>query len=93
MDDRAFEQCLFMRRYSGFSQVWLGWMIQLASVALLSSIPSRFQIFSWRVRGTPSTYFLVMTSATEDGDARLCFISDGGATVPTMFAKPVFFSH
>ena len=43
-------------------------------------------IFSCRASGTPSTYFFVMTSATEDGDARLCFMRDGGAVVPTICA-------
>ncbi len=48
----------FMCLYSGFSQLWIHWITQLAMVTLLSSTPYLAQIFSCRARGIPSTYLL-----------------------------------
>ena len=70
--------------YRGFSQLWVHWITQLVRVARLSSTPCLAQIFSCRARGTPSTYFFVMTSATVEGDARECFMRGGGVLVVTI---------
>ena len=53
----------FICRYRGFSQVWVHWITQLANVARLKSPLCLAQIFSYRVTGSPSTYFLLITSA------------------------------
>ena len=62
-------------------------------VARLSSTPCLAQIFSCRARGTPSTYFFVITSATVEGDARECFIRGGGVLVVMIWAMPVAFAQ
>ena len=62
-------------------------------VARDNSSPSRAQIFSCLAKGSPSAYFRIITSATEEAVARLCFSRKGGVTVVIRFPKPVFSSH